>query len=101
MTRQDAVDILVQHQAASLVRNGVPIERAQEEAYLVVDLIVSDLSRMGLHDVKIGVALRRALIYRLRSQGVKVSALVLRLGVCKAKVCSDYKSEQRRRGRVA
>lgn len=102
MTRQtDAVEILVQHQAAALVRHGVPIERAHEEAQRVVDVLLSDLSKLGLHDVLLGVALRRAQVYRLRSQGLKVVVICERLGISKRQAVIDYRAELMRRRQSA
>lgn len=93
----DAIDILVSHQTAALVRYGRPLEQARLEAEEIVAGVLEDMARLGLKDVYLSVALRRARVYRLKCQGLKVAVICERLGICPAQAKVDYKAELLRR----
>lgn len=99
--KPDPIEILVQHQAAALVRHGAKVEEARAEAEGIVEVMLHDLSRAGLHDVPVRLGLMRALVYRLRSSGVKAEAVATRLGVTRRTVTLHYRAERERRRRVA
>ena len=95
--KPDAIEILVQHQRAALVRHGTPMDRAQAEAEDIVAGVLADLNRIGLQDVYLGVALRRAKVYRLRCQGHAFRVICERLGVTRQQAAEDYRREMLRR----
>ena len=95
--KPDAIEILVSHQAAALVRHGTPMDRAQAEAEDIVAGVLADLNRIGLQDVYLGVALRRAKVYRLRCQGHTFRVICERLGVTRQQAAEDYRREMLRR----
>ncbi len=95
--RSDAIEILVTHQAAALVRHGTPMDKARAEAEGIVDVVLMDLVRIGLEDVYLGVALRRARVYRLRCQGVSYRVVCERLGISRQQAAHDYASELERK----
>jgi len=99
ITERDAIDIMVIHQINALVRCGRPVESARHEAEDIVSMILEDMARIGLRDVYIGVALRRARVYKLRDQGVTSIVVSERMGICLAQAKNDYKSEMIRRRR--
>ena len=98
-SKPDAIEILVSHQAAALVRHGTPLDRAQAEAEAedIVAGVLADLNRIGLQDVYLGVALRRAKVYRLRCQGHTFRVICERLGVTRQQAAEDYRREMLRR----
>lgn len=95
--KADAVEILVQHQAAVLVRFGRPMDLARGEAEAIVETVLIDMERIGLQDVYLGVALRRSRVYRLRSQGHTFRVICERLGVTRQQAHTDYRAEMLRR----
>lgn len=95
--RPDAIEILVRHQAAALVRRGVLIEAARKEAEDIVAVLLEDLARIGLADVYLSVALRRNHVYRMRCQGLTFRVICERLGIHRVTAQSDYKAELLRR----
>lgn len=97
----DAIEILVLTQAAMLVKWGCGVDSARREAEEIVLSVLQDLSRAGMQDVKISVALRRAKVYRLRHQNLTNQTVADRLGICPAQAKKDYKAEMARRKRVA
>ena len=102
MTRRpDAIEILVQNQTAVLVRHGTHPDVARREAEENVAVILEDLARIGLDDVYLGVALRRARVYRFRCQGISETAISVRLGISTRQVERDYTQELLRRRYVA
>lgn len=101
MSRPDAIDILVSHQVAALVRCGRPLEEARKEAEDIVEVLMNDLARIGLLDVYLSVALRRAKVYRLRCQGLTVKNISDRVGACQMTVKSDYRAELLRRRKAS
>lgn len=101
MSRPDAIDILVSHQIAALVRCGRPLEEARKEAEDIVEVLMNDLARIGLLDVYLSVALRRAKVYRMKCQGMTVQVICERLAICPAQAKNDYKAELLRRRAVA
>ena len=96
MKTPDAIQVLVTNQAKSLIDHGVPVEAAYLEAEERVALLLKELEHLGLADVYISVAIRRAQVYRLRSQGLLVRTVQERLGICKRVVIKDYKAEMLR-----
>ena len=95
--KPDAIEILVSHQAAALVRHGTPIDKARAEAEDIVAGVLADLNRIGLQDVYLSVALRRARVYRLKCQGVHLKAICERLEICPTQAKKDYRAELLRR----
>ena len=97
MNRPDPIEILVSHQTTILVRCGRSPEQARAEAEDIVAVILEDLGRIGLQDVYLGVALRRARVYRMKSQGLTVTVICERLGICLTQAKKDYRAELLRR----
>ena len=95
--KPDPIEILVAHQRAALVRHGTPLDKADEEAEGIVASVLEDLGRLGLQDVYLGVALRRARVYRLRCQGVHFRVICELLGVTRQQAHHDYRAELLRR----
>jgi len=95
--KADAVEILVRHQEAVLIRFGRPLDKARKEAESIVETVLIDMERIGLQDVYLGVALRRSRVYRLRSQGHTFKVICERLGICRKQAHTDYRSEMLRR----
>ena len=96
-SKPDTIEILVRHQEAALVRHGTPVDRAHAEAIDIVEGVLADLARLDLKDVYLGVALRRAHVYRLKSMGLKPEVICERVGICLAQFKVDYKAELLRR----
>ena len=102
MTRRpDAIEILVRNQTAVLVRHGMHPDVARREAEENVAVILEDLARIGLDDVYLSVALRRARVYRFRCQGLPEAVISVRLGISTRQVERDYTQELLRRRYVA
>lgn len=99
--KPDPIEILVQHQAAALVRHGARVEDARAEAEGIIETLLNDLAKLDLQDVYLGVALRRARVYRLRSQGLKLVTVCERLGISKRQAVIDYRAELVRRRQTA
>ena len=95
--RLDAVAVLVKNQIEALVAHGVAPEEAAAEAEVRVHSVLEEMAALGLHDTYIGVALRRARVYQLRSEGAPVVAIMARLGIHREQVRLDYKEEMLRR----
>ena len=95
--KPDPIEILVQHQAAALIRCGRPVEDARKEAEDIVAVVLEDLARSGLQDVYLSVALRRNRVYRLRCQGHTFRVICERLGVTRQQAHTDYRAELLRR----
>ena len=99
MSRPDAISILVKNQIAALEAHGVAPELAQAEAEERVHRLLDEMAQIGLADVYISVAIRRAHVYRLRCQGLSISEVHDRLGIHKTAIKEDYRHElDRRRG---
>jgi hypothetical protein len=101
MIRPDPIEILVSHQTAALVRCGRPMGVARKEAEDIVAVVLEDLARIGLADVYLSVALRRARVYRMKSSGLTATVISERLGVCMTQIKKDYRAELLRRRMVA
>lgn len=97
MHRPDAIDVLVNNQIAALVAHGVSLATAEAEAETLVHKVLEDMAAIGLLDIYIGVALRRAQVYRLKSQGIPVLVIKQRLGIGREQIRLDYKEEMLRR----
>lgn len=97
MARPDAIEILVQHQVAALVRCGRPLDMARGEAENIVAVVLEDLARTVPNDVCIGVAIRRARVYRLRCQKHTYKVICERLGISRYTADLDYRAELARR----
>jgi ABC-type branched-subunit amino acid transport system ATPase component len=97
MHRPDAIDVLVRNQIAALLAHGVAPAAAAEEAEVRVHQVMEDLNQLGLADVYVRVALRRAQVYRLRSQGVLLDAIAAKLGFHKNQISRDYIEEMLRK----
>ncbi len=95
--KRDPIEILVDHQTRALVEHGVPAELARVEAERRVGEVLAEMNRIGLADVYVGVAIRRARVYQMRSSGM--SALEVRgiLGIRATQVFEDYRAELSRR----
>lgn len=100
MSKPDAITVLVQNQMRALVEHGVPPEEAAKEAEERVANVLEEMARMHMTDVYIGVALRRATVYRLRSEGVSTAAVCERVGIKPTQAWLDYESELHRRRNV-
>ena len=95
--RRDAIEILVDNQTRALQEHGVAHAEAVKEAEVRVNHLLEELNRIGLADVYVGVAMRRAQVYRLRSSGVCLNEICLRLGIQHRQVHRDYLRELDRR----
>ena len=95
--KPDPIEILVQHQTAALIRHGAKVEEARAEAEGIVETMLNDLEKIGLRDVQLGVALRRARVYRLRCQGVSFRAICERLAIHRVTAQDYYRHELMRR----
>jgi len=100
MTRPDPIEILERHQAAALVRHGASLEEAAREATAIVDTVLNTLAALGLKDEYLYVVIRRARVYRMRSQGLTVKVVGERLGISRSQVKVDYSAEMNRRRRA-
>jgi len=100
MTRPDPIEILERHQAAALVRHGASIEEAAREAKGIVETVLNDLAALRLKDEYLYVVIRRARVYRMRSQGLTVEVIGERLGISRSQVKVDYSAEMNRRRRA-
>jgi hypothetical protein len=96
-SKPDPIEILVRHQEAALVRHGTPMDQAHAEAVAIVDGVLEDLARLDLRDVYLSVILRRARVYRMKCQGLKVSVICERLGIGPSQAKLDYRAELLRR----
>lgn len=95
--KPDALEILVRHQEAALVRHGTPVDKARQEAEDIVDGVIEDLARIGPQDVHLYVVIRRARVYRMRCQGLTFKVVCERLGVTRQQAHDDYRKELLRR----
>ena len=95
--KPDPIEILVQHQTAALIRHGAKVDEARAEAEGIVETMLNDLEKIGLRDVHLGVALRRARVYRLRCQGVSFRAICERLAIHRVTAQDYYRHELMRR----
>ena len=95
--KPDPIEILVQHQTAALIRHGAKVDEARAEAEGIIETLLNDLAKMDLQDVHLGVALRRARVYRLRCQGMTFRVVCERLGICDKQARLDYRQELMRR----
>ena len=101
MIRPDPIEILVRNQAAAHMNAGMPPGAALEQAETTVATILEELAQIGLADVYLSVALRRARVYRMRVQCMKVSAICERIGIGRTQVFKDIRAELERRRRLA
>ena len=99
--RPDPVEILVRNHAAALEAEGSSPTMAREKAEAHIGDVLEELGALGLADVYLGVALRRARVYRMRCQGHTVRVICERLGVCERLVQLDYRAELDRRRHTA
>ena len=97
MSRPDPIEILVRNQMEALVAHGVPLEEAAVEAEARVAKVMEEMNHLGLADVYVGVALRRARVFRMKSQGKSVAAICEVVGVGSFAVKKDYREELLRR----
>ena len=95
--KPDPIEILVRHQAAALVRHGAKVDEARAEAEGIVETLLNDLAKLNPQDVYLGVALRRARVYRLRCQGLSFNAICERLDIHRVTAQEYYRHELMRR----
>lgn len=95
-TEPDILGLLIDHQAAAMVRLGRSIEQARLEAIDAVAVFLEDVSRLSPKDVSLGKALRQSRVYRLRCKGLTYSVIEERLGICIRQLERDYEAQRDR-----
>lgn len=91
--KRDVIEILVDNQTRALEAHGVAHDVAVSEAETRVGQLLEELNQHGLADVYVGVAMRRAQVYRLRSKGFSPSEIYERLGIQRRQIQRDYLRE--------